>query len=129
MTRKKIAKSSKYFQLGEKGRNEIIEMRSKGKTYSQILKYLNKEYQNMLEKGEDFKLTGLFFFFKNWGNEIVEKAQNKRKQQIIEKLSDSKKIEDIIDLISGWIDEYAADGKKLSLKDSISFFLKETKYY
>ena len=114
---------SKFYRLGEEGRNKILELREQGVSIYKITNYLNKNYKHVLNCDESFNPSITYSYFRNWGNK--ELANRKQiKLDALKKTLKTDKLDELLDTLYGWLDEYKTNGNKLNLRDTINSVIK-----
>lgn len=116
--------NSKIFLIGDKGRQEIMDLRSSGRTYQEITNFLNEHYKHVLNANSKFDLMGVFNFFKLRGKEQLAVMNETKLNGIKKRLSNTQDIVELTDTMNRWLKEYESAGEKLSLKDTINSYIK-----
>lgn len=119
-----IRTNSKIFLIGDKGRQEMMDLRSSGRTYQEITNFLNEHYKHVLNANSKFDIMGVYNFFKLRGKEQLAIMNETKLNTIKKRLSNSNDIVELTETMNTWLKEYKDAGEKLSLKDTINSYIK-----
>jgi hypothetical protein len=124
MKTRTLRKNSNMYLIGDKGRQEITDLRVSGRTYQEITDFLNELYLHVLNKGRHFTILQTFQYFKKHKAEEIALIKETKLQGIKKRLSKTQDIVELTDTLNKWLKEYEAAGEKLTLKDTITSYIK-----